>query len=35
MNVDLARLKSLLEYGKATAHHHAVYREEIEPRPQA
>lgn len=35
MDEDLARLKSLLEYGKATAHHHAVYREEIEPRPQA
>jgi uncharacterized membrane protein len=35
MDEDLVRLKSLLEYGKATAHHHAVYREEIEPRPQA
>jgi uncharacterized membrane protein len=35
MDDDLVRLKSLLEYGKATAHHHAVYREEIEPRPRS
>jgi uncharacterized membrane protein len=35
MDDDLVRLKSLMEYGKATAHHHAVYREEVEPRQQA
>jgi uncharacterized membrane protein len=32
MDDDLVRLKSLIEYGKATAHHHAVYRDEVEPR---
>jgi uncharacterized membrane protein len=34
MDDDLVRLKSLIEYGKATAHHHAVYRDEVEPRQQ-
>jgi uncharacterized membrane protein len=35
MDGDLVRLKSLLEKGKATAHHHTVYRDQLPSGAQA